>query len=95
VAMAGERLRPPGWSEISSVCTDVSVRRQGLARRLVLALAARIGRRGDVPFLHVEATNTSAIRLYESLGFVARDRVRLRVVCVPDARRDLDTPRTS
>ncbi len=26
VAMAGERLHPPGWTEISGVCTDESVR---------------------------------------------------------------------
>ncbi len=29
VAMAGERLRPPGWTEISAVCTDPEVRGRG------------------------------------------------------------------
>ncbi|OIK26124.1 GNAT family N-acetyltransferase [Streptomyces malaysiense] len=72
VAMAGERLRPPGWTEISAVCTDPAVRGQGLAGRLVLAVAHGIRERGDTPFLHTGARNTGAIRLYESLGFRLR-----------------------
>jgi GNAT superfamily N-acetyltransferase len=40
VAMAGERLHPPGWTEISAVCTDPAFRGEGLATRLVLAVAA-------------------------------------------------------
>jgi ribosomal protein S18 acetylase RimI-like enzyme len=69
IAMAGERLRPPGWTEISAVCTDPRFRGQGLASRLTLAVAAAIRARGDTPFLHVMTSNVSAIRLYESLGF--------------------------
>lgn len=72
VAMAGERLRPVGWSEISAVCTDESVRGQGLATRLVRAVGAVIRERGDVPFLHTGSHNTPAIRLYEHIGFVLR-----------------------
>lgn len=33
VAMAGERLRPAGWTEVSAVCTDPAYRGQGLASR--------------------------------------------------------------
>ncbi|MEU8379635.1 GNAT family N-acetyltransferase [Streptosporangium sp. NPDC048865] len=69
VAMAGERLRPPGWTEISGVCTDPDRRGRGLGTRLVLAVAAGIRERGETPFLHVVASNTAALRLYESLGF--------------------------
>jgi ribosomal protein S18 acetylase RimI-like enzyme len=69
IAMAGERLRPPGWTEVSAVCTDPEFRSQGLAARLTLAVAAGILERGELPFLHAAATNTNAIRLYESLGF--------------------------
>jgi ribosomal protein S18 acetylase RimI-like enzyme len=72
VAMAGERLRPPGWTEISAVCTAEEYRGQGLAARLTLAVAAAIRGRGDTPFLHATATNITAIRLYESLGFQLR-----------------------
>ena len=42
--MAGERLRPAGWSEISGVCTDEAVRGQGLAGRLVRAVAHEMHR---------------------------------------------------
>ncbi|MGI5128367.1 GNAT family N-acetyltransferase [Pseudonocardia sp. CA-107938] len=72
VAMAGERMHPPGWTEISAVCTDPEHRGQGLAGRLTLAVAANVRARGDVPFLHTGASNAPAIRLYESLGFVLR-----------------------
>ncbi|MFB9931762.1 GNAT family N-acetyltransferase [Amycolatopsis halotolerans] len=69
VAMAGERMHPPGWTEISAVCTDPAFQGQGLAARLVLAVAAGIWERGERPFLHAAETNTGAIRLYEKLGF--------------------------
>ncbi|MFJ8137900.1 GNAT family N-acetyltransferase [Streptomyces sp. NPDC096013] len=72
VAMAGERLHPPGWTEISAVCTDPVARGEGLASRLILAVAHGIRERGETPFLHTGAGNTNAIRLYESLGFRLR-----------------------
>ncbi|MDC2954835.1 GNAT family N-acetyltransferase [Streptomyces gilvifuscus] len=72
VAMAGERLRPPGWTEISAVCTDPAFRGEGLATRLILAVAHGIRERGETPFLHTSARNTDAIRLYEALGFRLR-----------------------
>jgi ribosomal protein S18 acetylase RimI-like enzyme len=83
VAMAGERLHPPGWTEISAVCTDDAFRGQGLATRLVLAVAAGIRERGETPFLHAAATNTGAIRLYESLGFRLRRETPFLIVQVP------------
>ena len=72
IAMAGERLHPAGWTEISAVCTDAAFRGRGLASRLVRAVAAGIRDRGETPFLHTSAANTTAIRLYEALGFVVR-----------------------
>jgi ribosomal protein S18 acetylase RimI-like enzyme len=72
VAMAGERMRPPGWTEISAVCTDPAHRGQGLAGRLVRAVAVGIRARGDVPFLHAAADNHAGVRLYEHLGFTHR-----------------------
>ncbi|CAM5663885.1 hypothetical protein SAVIM338S_06847 [Streptomyces avidinii] len=83
VAMAGERLRPPGWTEISAVCTHPEHRGGGLATRLVRAVAAGIRDRGDVPFLHTTEANASAIRLYESLGFTLRRRTSFTAVRVP------------
>lgn len=84
VAMAGERLRPPGWTEISAVCTDPAVRGQGLARRLVLAVAHGIQERGETPFLHTGADNSGAIRLYETLGFRPRRTTVFVGTRVPD-----------
>ena len=81
--MAGERLHPPGWTEISAVCTDAAYRGEGLATRLVRAVGAGIKSRGETPFLHVVATNTNAIRLYEQLGFVVRRRATFHAVHVP------------
>ncbi|WP_079086895.1 GNAT family N-acetyltransferase [Streptomyces silvensis] len=83
VAMAGERLHPPGWTEISAVCTDPAHRGRGLASRLVLAVAHGVRERGETPFLHTAAANTGAIALYESLGFRLRRTVRFRAARVP------------
>jgi ribosomal protein S18 acetylase RimI-like enzyme len=83
VAMAGERVHPPGWTEISAVCTDDAYRGQGLASRLIRAVAAGIRERGDVPFLHASAENTTAIRLYEALGFELRREVTFEAIEVP------------
>jgi predicted GNAT family acetyltransferase len=72
VAMAGERLHFDGWTEISAVCTAPAFRGQGLASRLVSTLVADIERRRERVFLHALTVNTNAIRLYEQLGFRAR-----------------------
>lgn len=80
VAMAGERLRPRGWVEISAVCTDERFRGRGLGSRLIRAVGAGIVERGELPMLHASAENANAIRLYESMGFVfRRNREFLRV----------------
>jgi len=72
VAMAGERLHPAGYTELSAVCTDADARKRGLATRLMRAIAAGIEDRGETPILHVLADNHAAIRVYEALGFATR-----------------------
>ena len=72
LAMAGERMRPPGYTEISAVCTDADARGSGFASRLMRAVAYGIRARGETPILHAAATNATAIRLYERLGFAVR-----------------------
>jgi len=83
VAMAGERLRVPGFTEISAVCTDPAARGRGLASRLMRAVAAGIRSRGETPILHASALNTSAIRLYERLGLVTRVVTNVQFVQAP------------
>jgi ribosomal protein S18 acetylase RimI-like enzyme len=78
IAMAGERVHPPGWTEVSGVCTDEEFRGQGLASRLVSAIVHRIHDRGEGALLHTATDNAGAIRLYEGLGF----RVRRETVFV-------------
>lgn len=90
VAMAGERLRVAGFTELSAVCTAPEVRGRGLAAGLSTLVAQRILERGDVPFLHHASDNHGARRVYERLGF--RERCRVRFVsfrpAAPGARDD-------
>ena len=79
-AMAGERMRFPGHTEVSGVCTHPDFRGRGLARRLSAAVAAAIEARGDRPFLHAWASNHAAIALYEQLGFERRCAVNVAVL---------------
>jgi ribosomal protein S18 acetylase RimI-like enzyme len=82
VAMAGQRMRPPGWTEISAVCTDDDFRGQGLGTRLIRAVAAGIRARGETPFLHALADNP-AIGLYEALGFRLRRALLISALRAP------------
>ena len=80
VAMAGHRLKVPGFIEVSAVCTHPDFRGKGYASFLMRVAAARIQAGGDTPFLHTYAANTGAIKLYETLGFVHRADMRVMVV---------------
>jgi len=75
VAMAGERMKLDGFTEISAVCTHPDFRGRGLAGRLMRIVAARISARGETPFLHAFANNENAIRLNETLGFELRSKM--------------------
>jgi GNAT superfamily N-acetyltransferase len=76
VAMAGERMHPEGWTEISAA----------FASRLTRAVAAVIVARGDMPFLHAVAANTGAIRLYTELGFRLRRTTVFSAARVPETQ---------
>jgi len=81
VAMAGERMHPPGYTEISAVCTDADQRGRGLASQLIRALVRSIRGRREIPFLHLTMENDTAHRVYDALGFETRavfDVVALR-----------------
>ncbi|HZX05895.1 GNAT family N-acetyltransferase [Kribbella sp.] len=80
IAMAGMRFSLPGYVEISAVCTHPSARGEGLATRLIRAVAADITATGRHPFLHTGGTNTTAIRLYNSLGFTLSNEMKVTIV---------------
>jgi predicted GNAT family acetyltransferase len=80
IAMAGERMRLPGYTEVSAVCTHPDHRGHGHGRRLSATVAAHIQARGETPFLHAWSTNRPAIALYESLGFVLRTELHIVVL---------------
>jgi ribosomal protein S18 acetylase RimI-like enzyme len=77
IAMAGQRLKVPGFTEISAVCVDPTFRGQGIGAELVSQMSERILDSGNVPFLHAYETNTSAISLYQNLGFAIRARLQV------------------
>jgi len=79
-AMAGERMRPEGFTEVSGVCTHPDHRGKGYAARLMQHVAGRILASGETPFLHSYASNAGANRLYESLGFRLRREVVFTVL---------------
>jgi ribosomal protein S18 acetylase RimI-like enzyme len=74
IAMAGERLRVPGFVEVSAVAVDPGFRGHGLAAAMIRHLCRRITAQGATPFLHTFPDNP-ATALYRRLGF--RDRRHL------------------
>ena len=76
VAIAGERMGPPGHREVSAICTHPDHLGRGHARRLTAFLCNDLLAGGLLPFLHVSPSNTRALGLYEAMGF--RHRAGLR-----------------
>jgi ribosomal protein S18 acetylase RimI-like enzyme len=80
VAMAGERLKVPGYTEVSAVCTHPEHTGHGYARILMSEVMQRIRGRGETPFLHVREDNVRAIALYQRLGFSQRVLLHFAIV---------------
>jgi len=80
VAMAGERMKLDGFTEVSGVCTHPDHRGAGYGGTLTRMVAQRILARGETPFLHVYASNAGAVQIYEALGFKIRRTVILTVL---------------
>jgi predicted GNAT family acetyltransferase len=80
VAMAGERLKVPGYTEVSAVCTHPEFAGHGYARILMGIVIERILKRGETPFLHVRENNARAIEIYQRLGFDTRVQLHLAVL---------------
>ena len=80
IAMAGERMYPPGYREISAVCTHPDEQGKGYAQLLVTMLVAENQQRGVIPFLHVSPENSPALQVYERLGFRHHRGVPLLII---------------
>jgi ribosomal protein S18 acetylase RimI-like enzyme len=80
IAMAGERLKVPGYTEVSAVCTHPEHTGKGYAAVLMTEIMQRIRQRREIPFLHVRQDNGRAVVLYERLGFRKRVMVHLAVL---------------
>lgn len=79
LAMAGQRMRVPGFVEVSAVCTHPDARGRGYAGLLMSAVIREIVDEGRTPFLHAFADNP-ATRLYGKLGFTHRRSFHLAVI---------------
>lgn len=88
VAMAGERMKPDGFTEVSGVCTHPDWRGRGYAAGLMQVVVDRILKRGETAFLHAYAANTGAIALYRSLGFAIRTPITFTVMTALGERRN-------
>ena len=79
-AMTGQRMHPVPYMEVSAVCTHPDFRGQGYAKALMLHVMKIILDNSYTPFLHVLTSNTGAIQLYESIGFLIRKKLFIDVV---------------
>lgn len=80
IAMAGERMKVDGFTELSGVCTHPEFRGQGLAGALSRLVVSRILARGEQAFLHAYAEHRATVDFYESLGFRVRARMTYTVL---------------
>ena len=80
VAMAGERMKPANYSEMTAVCVHPDYRGRGYAQMLLGAVSRQIVARGEIPFLHVFSDNAGAIALYRRQGMEIRRRIFVTVL---------------
>jgi len=80
VAMCGQRMRQPGFSELSGLCVHPDFQGKGLGKLMLRFVAGEISARNEAVYLHAYKTNTGAIALYQSLGFAIRTDMNMKVV---------------
>lgn len=77
IAMAGQRMRLPGWVEISGVCVHPDFQGHGHGADLTRAMIHLILTSAQMPFLHTYSENNRAISMYKRLGFEMRTEMHL------------------
>jgi GNAT superfamily N-acetyltransferase len=79
LSMAGQRMRIPGFVEVSAVCSHPEARGRGYAGVLMSRVVRDIVAERATPFLHAFADNP-AVSLYRKLGFTQRRSFELAVI---------------
>lgn len=79
IAMAGIRMKLPGYEEVSAICTHLDHRGKGLGQKVTNFMLQRIISRGNTPFLHTESDNP-AQQMYKKLGFEPRALLPVKVL---------------
>jgi GNAT superfamily N-acetyltransferase len=80
VAMAGERMKPGNYTEMTAICVHPDHRGRGYGQLLQGSVARQIVARGEIPFLHVFTNNISAIALYRRQGMEIRRQLHVTVL---------------
>lgn len=80
VAMAGQRLHPFEFMEISAVCTHPDHTGHNYATTLISHQIDRMRAQSGLPFLHVRSGNLKAIKLYNALGFITRKELSIYII---------------
>jgi len=85
IAMAGERMRMPGFGEVSAVCVHPDARGRGLGALMTRKAASNLSAQGLRPFLHAYADNMAAIATYRRVGFSLAREVVITMFRKPEA----------
>lgn len=72
VAVAGERMKMDGYTELSAIVTHPDFTGKCYAKQLIKFASDKIFNEQKIPYLHVTNTNIGAIKLYEKLGLQTR-----------------------
>lgn len=80
IAMAGERMRMPGFGEVSAVCVHPDARGRGFGALMVRRAMAGLAAQGLRPFLHAYADNAAALATYRRCGFRPRREMVITMV---------------
>jgi predicted GNAT family acetyltransferase len=80
VAMAGERMKPANYTEMTAVCVHPDYRGRGYAQMLLGEVSRQISAREEISFLHVFSDNAGAIALYRRQGMEIRRRIWVTVL---------------
>ncbi len=80
VAMGGQRMRQPGFAELSGLCVHPDFQGKGLGKLMLRFVAGEISAGNETVYLHAYKHNEGAVGLYRSLGFAIRSDMNFRVV---------------